>query len=168
MTNDNEGVVTIDGMTIDTESGEILEMPEGFSGDKLGWLCVRARQCREQETTWKQAAGYYKQGIGALLNQAGQKSIATEFGRASWRGRQNRTGDPSKIDQVAREFELDADQMTAIYATATKLDPKELDLLKAGVVPPEAIDALITESPSEWVQVDAPRLDAPNITKGDR
>lgn len=160
------GPIKIDDVVIDSETGEILEMPPGFSGDQLEWFVVRARQAREQEQTWKAAGGYFRKVIGGLLTQAGEKTIRTQHGIASWRGRQNRKADPARLEGVAAEYELDADAVTSILSTAKTLDVKRLDELKA-IIDPEAIDALITEDPTEWVQVDAPRLAAPKIEKGE-
>ena len=70
-----------------------------------------------------------------------------------------------RFSQVTGDFELGTGQIDALLLTATSLDGRKLDALaEDGFVPREAIEALIEETHSEWLQV-SPILKMPPVVE---
>lgn len=152
----------IGDIIIDEETGEILQMPEGI-GDPLEWFTHLANEANAASNAWKATAGMYRQAIGRLLDQAGVKSMKTQYGTPGWRGRLNRKGRPERLPEVTEQYELSRDQQNAILGCASALDAKLLDALEG--VPQEAKSDLIEVSESSWVQITPPRPAPPDVEK---
>lgn len=166
---DSKGsAVKIGDVIIDEQTGEILECPEGI-GDRMEWLTHLAVEAKDQEKTWASAGGMYRQAIGKLLDEAGQKRIATEYGIPGWRARLDRRAKPDNLPELIKEHELSEGQVNAVFTTARELDVGRLDILvKQGVIPAPVARGLTTEKESSWVQIDVKRKAAPEVERIER
>lgn len=156
----------IGDLVIDEETGEVLEWPEGVSGDKISALILRAVQARRNREGWEQAEALYKRAIGDQLSRAGVKAAKTQWGTASWRAPQpSPVGRADRLEAIAELHELTGTDLLLIYSCGTHIDGKRL-LLLAEKVP--SLAKAITEM-IEWretkvhVRIDPPREAAPEI-----
>jgi hypothetical protein len=63
----------VDGLLVDLETGEILEFPEGITGDKFEWAKHKLLQAQEQEKVWKARVQIFKSSLGKMLIDMGVK-----------------------------------------------------------------------------------------------
>lgn len=151
----------VDDLIID-EDGVVLELPQN-AGDLIELLTYRLTTLQESERAYKQAIMLLKLALKRELERLDLKSLQTQYGRPSIRSRTTRKGIVGRLPAVAEKFELSNEQFEGILHTASSLDVKRLELME-GLVPHEAIEALIEETTSEWVQV-APILREPPVVE---
>jgi hypothetical protein len=151
--------VSAGGLLIDPETGEVLagSTPGGESDfDQL------TRACREAQQQIKEAEEVLKAARAALLkllSDEGLPSMRTPYGTASVISKTTRTGKPERVDEIVRRFELARDQVEQIWMCAASLDAKKLDALaEAGALPADAVQSMIDEKRTSYVQVSAPRV----------
>ena len=163
--NDHEPrAVKVDDLVVDELTGEVLELPEN-AGDKAEFLTYRLTALQEAERAYKQAIVLLKLALQRELEKLDLKSLQTQYGRPVIRSRTTRKGRVERMPTVVDDFELSDQQTTHILDAATSLDAKYLDTLaEKGIVPREAIEALIEETHSEWLQV-SPILKAPPVVE---
>ena len=142
--------VKVDDLIIDESSGEILELPEN-AGDVVEFLTYREVELKRGEDAYKQARTLVKLALKRELEKLDLRSLQTQYGRPVIRSRVNRKGQMDRLQAVARDHELTREQMEFILWCASSLDAKRLESLDS--VPREAIEALIEETTSEWLQV---------------
>ena len=156
--------VKVDELIIDEDTGEVLELPEN-AGDKTEFLTYRLVTLQEAERAYKQAIFLLKLALKKELEGLDLKFLQTQYGRPVIRSRTTRTGKVERIQEVKESFELSVAQVNHILDAASSLDAKYLDDLAAvGTVPREAIEALIEETHSEWLQV-SPVLKEPPVVE---
>ncbi len=146
-----EEAIKIGDLIIDEHTGEILQLPEGI-GEPLAWLTHKANEAIRASKTWEGIGGMYKKALGELLNQAGVKSIKTEYGAPGWRERKNVRARVDRLPQVIEDFELDHGDLLGLLMCVSGLDVKRLNALKG--LPDGAKEKLIDEQPSTmYVQI---------------
>ena len=163
--NDHEPrAVKVDDLVVDELTGEVLELPEN-AGDKTEFLTYRLVTLQEAERAYKQAIALIKLALKRELEKLDLKSLQTQYGRPVIRSRTTRKGKAERLAQVCRDFEITVTQVEHIRQCTSTLDARMLDsLAELGTVPREAIEALIEESTSEWVQV-SPILKEPPVVE---
>ncbi len=145
-----EQAVKIDDLIIDEQTGEILQLPEGI-GEPLAWLTHKANDAIRNGKTWEGIAGMYKKALGELLNQAGVKSIKTEYGAPGWRERKNRTVRVDRLPDVIENYELDRGDLLRLLMCVSGMNVKMVDALE---LPDGAKEKLIDEHPpTMYVQI---------------
>ena len=154
--------VKIDDLIIDEDTGEVLEMPKGVTGELVEFLTFREVELGRGESAYKQARFLVKLAIKRELEKLDLKSLQTQHGRPVIRRRVTRKGQMDRLETVARNHELTREQMEFILWCASSLDAKRLESLDS--VPREAIEALIEEKTSEWLQV-SPVLKEPPVVE---
>ena len=156
--------VKVDELIIDEDTGEVLELPEN-AGDKAEFLTYRLVTLQEAERAYKQAIVLLKLALKRELEGLDLTSLQTQYGRPVIRSRTTRKGKVERLEKVRSDFELEDVEFAAIWRSATSFDAKALDALaESGFVPREAIEALIEETHSEWLQV-SPILKAPPVVE---
>ncbi len=156
--------VKVDDLIIDEDTGAILELPEN-AGDLTELLTYRLVTLQESERAYKQAIVLLKLALKRELERLDLRSLQTQYGRPSIRSRTTRKGKVERLERVVDDFELSDAQVVAILSEATSLDAKRLDILvDADFVPRKAIEALIEETTSEWVQI-SPVLKEPPVVE---
>ena len=156
--------VRVNDLIIDEDTGEVLEMPEN-AGDLVEFLTYREVELARGESAYKQARFLVKLALKRELEKLDLKSLQTQYGRPVIRSRTTRKGKVERFLKVVEDFELTGGQQDSIRFTASAYDPKRLDYLaERGYVPREAIEALIEETHSEWLQV-SPILKTPPVVE---
>ncbi len=156
--------VKVDDLIIDEDSGEVLEMPEN-AGDLVEFLTYREVELARGESAYKQARFLVKLALKRELEKLDLKSLQTQYGRPVIRSRTNRKGVAERLPRVIQDFELSREQQERLMYTASAFDAKRLDyLVEHDVLPREAIEALIEETHSEWLQV-SPILKTPPVVE---
>lgn len=157
--------VRVEDLIIDEDTGQILEMPDGVTGDLVEFLTYREVELARGESAYKQARFLVKLALKRELEKLDLKSLQTQHGRPVIRTRTTRKGLVERAAEVIDRYELSHEQSDAIFDTATSFDAKKLDFLAdTGVFPREAIEALIEETHSEWLQV-SPILKEPPVVE---
>ncbi len=145
-----EQAIKIDDLIIDEQTGEILQLPEGI-GEPLAWLTHKANDAIRASKAWEGIAGMYKKALGELLNQAGVKSIKTQYGAPGWRERKNRQVRIDRLPDVIENYELDHGHILGLLLCASGLDVKMVAALK---LPDGVKEKLIDEMPpTTYVQI---------------
>ncbi len=159
--------IRVNDLIIDEDTGEVLELPEN-AGDLVEFLTYREVELARGESAYKQARFLVKLALKRELEKLDLKSLQTQYGRPVIRSRTTRKGKVERLGDVERDHELTRGQVIQILFCATALDPKKLDELAAS---PEwgrdfglAIEALIEENTSEWLQVN-PVLKTPPVVE---
>ena len=156
--------VKVDDLIIDEDTGEVLELPEN-AGDKAEFLTYRLVTLQESERAYKQAIVLLKLALKRELEKLDLTSLQTQYGRPVIRSRVTRKGKVERVPAVRHDFELSQQAWHCIFYAASSFDAEELDhLAEVGAVPREAIEALIEETHSEWLQV-SPVLKEPPIVE---
>ena len=156
--------VKVDDLIIDEDTGEVLELPEN-AGDLVEFLTYREVELARGESAYKQARFLVKLALKRELEKLDLRSLQTQYGRPVIRTRVNRKGKVERLAQAIVDFEISGAQRDAIMGTATSFDGRLLDnLADNGFVPREAIEALIEENTSEWLQV-SPVLKTPPVVE---
>ena len=156
--------IRVDDLIIDESTGEVLELPQN-AGDKAEFLTYRLVTLQEAERAYKQAIVLLKLALKRELEGLDLKSLQTQYGRPVIRTRTTREGIPSRLEEVREKFELRSHMVSAIWQSATAFDSKALDALVEDYnVPREAIEALIEETHSEYLQV-SPVLKPPPVVE---
>lgn len=163
--NDHEPrAVRVNDLIIDEDSGEILELPEN-AGDLVEFLTYREVELARGESAYKQARFLIKLALKRELEKLELKSLQTQYGRPTIRTRTTRKAEVGRLAQVIRDFEITVGQVERIRQCTSSLDVGMLDgLAELGTVPREAIEALIEENTSEWLQVN-PVLKTPPVVE---
>ncbi len=165
MTDHEPRAVKVDDLIIDEESGAILEMPDGVTGDMVEFLTYREVELARGESAYKQARFLVKLALKRELEKLDLKSLQTQYGRPVIRSRTTRKGTVERLRKLLVDFELSSVQIMDTLYCASSLDAKQLDVLaEDGIVPREAIEALIEEQTSEWLQV-SPVLEEPPVVE---
>lgn len=153
-------------LLVDEETGEILEWPADAGADRLEYLGRQRAEARRQESAWRQLGGFHGRLLLALL----EAEQLDAYNGASVRilrqpGRDNRYGDPAKIPQAWRRFELTPVQLDAIWRCATRLDRQALlEQETAGELPAGLTEFLTAgQIGAPYVRVDTARRSAPRI-----
>lgn len=153
----NVRVAFVDDLVIDEDTGEVLEWPQELRDlpGKAEYLAMRLEQAEDAYKVWRQYAGYLKQALGRLLDDAGVDSLRTAYGTVRWVAAVTRTGRVERLPQVERDYELSREQVGMILACAKSLDADLLEGLKqspqfAGCE--DAIAALIEERTARYVR----------------
>lgn len=154
--------VIVGEIFVDPESGEVLEIPAGVV-DLMEWLALQDLEAVENITGWEQRRAILKAKVKDQLARNGLQSVKTRFGTfRSVDSSTTETGQPDRVPEVVREFELGKEAELAIYQTAKTLDVKGLRALPVTMVPPVAREALIESAPKRgFVKRDPPRAAAP-------
>lgn len=156
--------VKVDDLIIDEDTGEVLELPEN-AGDLVEFLTYRERQLKDGEDAYIQARVLVKLALKRELEKLDLRSLQTQYGRPTIRSHTTRKGKVERAEQVVDEFELSPSQAILIFSSAASFDAKNLDALSdKGLLPREAIEALIEETTSEWLQVN-PVLKPPPVVE---
>ena len=164
--NDHEPrAVKVDDLIIDEDTGEVLELPEN-AGDLVEFLTYREVELARGESAYKQARFLVKLALKRELEKLDLKSLQTQYGRPVIRSRTTRKGKMERLLSVSGQYELTNEQVVTILGCAASLDAKALDAL-TGLSPDlaPAIEALIEETHSEWLQVSPVLKEPPVIEK---
>ena len=163
--NDHEPkAVKVDDLIIDSDTGEVLELPEN-AGDMVEFLTYREVELARGESAYKQARFLVKLALKRELEKLDLKSLQTQHGRPVIRSRTTRKGKVERLEGIVKKFELEREQVFAIWQSATDFEAKVLDYhAESGFIPREAIEALIEENTSEWLQVN-PILKTPPVVE---
>ena len=152
-----EAVYVIDGAVIDIETGEIIE---GVSGDQFEWLVLRDLQAKRNIEGWGQARATLKKAMTRLLNQAGQRSIATAYGvPIIMDPPPTETVDLAKLAEALDEIEMTPAAQASFYRQAAQAVRPEA---VRAFLPETVCDRVISAKPREsYVQVNPPRAAPP-------
>lgn len=161
----------VDDLIIDSDTGEVLELPQN-AGDKAEFLTYRLVELQNDERAYKQAIMLIKLALKRELETLDLKSLQTQYGRPVIRSRVTRKGMVERLAGVMAQYELSYGQAQTILTCASALDPEKLDIIAEGdvsipdeaTIPREAIEALIEEKTSEWLQV-SPILREPPVVE---
>jgi hypothetical protein len=158
--------VKVGDLLVNEESGEILEWPAGWTGDKFEHLTLQAVKAQQNIAGWEQSLGIIKRALGWMLSQADQRSIRTPYGTPRFASRVDRVAAPERVPQVVEQMELGREIEALIWMTAKALDPKKLtELEQNGVLPEGVARALIEDKPrGPWLQIDPPKEQPPEIS----
>lgn len=156
--------IRVEDLVIDADTGEILS--ERNVG--IDELCMRLKDGAEQEKNWKAANGLLKAAIGRKLDDDGVRRALTPYGTASWQTRMTKSAAVPGFQDLATRYALDEIDIESLSECVSSLDPKKLDRVRAeaiedGTAPNlvAAIDDLIQEKASHYVQLWPLRRDAP-------
>ena len=137
-------------------------MPEGI-GEPLEWLTHKANEAIRASKTWEGIGGMYKKALGELLNQAGVKSMRTQYGAPGWRERKNVRARVDRLPEVIEDYELDRGDLLGLLMCVSGLDVKMLSALK---MPDGMKEKLIDEHPSTmYVQITPAAPEPPAVEK---
>ncbi len=163
--NDHEPrAVRVEDLIIDSDTGEVLDLPEN-AGDLVELLTYREVELARGESAYKQARFLVKLALKRELEKLDLKSLQTQYGRPVIRSRTTRKGKMERLPNVSGQYELTNEQVVTILGCATSLHATQLDALAASdYIPREAIEALIEETTSEWLQV-SPILKTPPVVE---
>ena len=163
--NDHEPrAVKVDDLVVDELTGEVLDLPEN-AGDLVEFLTYREVELARGESAYKQARFLVKLALKRELEKLDLKSLQTQYGRPVIRSRTTRKGKVERVDKVADDYELGSVELALIAGCASSLSVDALEILvKDGEVSREAIEALIEETHSEWLQV-SPILKTPPVVE---
>jgi len=141
-----------------------------ISGDKFEWLTLQAVRAQQNIKGWEQTDGIIKRALGWMLSQADQRSIKTPYGTPRWASRVDRVASPERVPQVVEQLELGREIEGLIWMTAKALDPKKIiELESNGILPEGTAKLLIEDRPrGPWLQIDAPREQAPVVERVSR
>lgn len=180
---------TEDGFLIDTDSGEVLEWPEGITAaNRLDYLIARAEEAGRNERSWKSFKDALRRRIGADLDRLDARSYRSPYGTARWQaGRESAMAPVERVPEVAEIFELAREDVDRLMACVTALDVGHLEALRqaeierlreaagapddaeiVGAASPllDAIDSLIVRtSGAPFVMIDRPRPAPPDRVK---
>jgi hypothetical protein len=149
--------VEVEGLLIDEDTGEVLDWPEGVTGDRFEWIKSRMIEANAQKTRWDQLCGYYKQALGRMLDEMGVK----KHEGVQWVAPQERPWiDPVKLGVWLSETEVPIPMRLAVYDRATKA-------LDAGIVRDMLPDLDIIEykASKPYIRFDTPQRAAPEIRR---
>ena len=156
--------VKVDDLIIDEDTGEVLELPEN-AGDLVEFLTYREVELARGESAYKQARFLVKLALKRELEKLDVKSLQTQYGRPTIRSRTTRKAGIEQLYKVMVQYELSKEQVEQIIACAATFSPGGLDFLADNeIIPREAIEALIEETHSEWLQVN-PILKTPPVVE---
>lgn len=153
-------------LLIDEETGEVLN--EEDLG--LDFVALQIRDAAEQEKQWKNYGGQLKAVAARKLDELGVEKTLTPHGTLGWRGRTIRSAPVSDWNDLAERFGLDDIAIDVLQKCASELDVKRLARIRnmaarLGADGDEnlvdAIDSLIQERYSRWIQLTPLRKDAP-------
>ena len=165
-TDHEPNAVKVDDLIIDEDTGEILEMPEGVSGELVEFLTFREGELARGESAYKQARFLIKLAIKRELEKLDLKSLQTQHGRPVIRSRTTRKAGIARLYKVIAKYELSKEQVEQIIACAVTFSPDGLDFLADNdIISREAIEALIEEKTSEWLQVNPVLKEPPVVEK---
>ncbi len=160
--------VRVNDLIIDESSGEVLELPEN-AGDVVEFLTYREVELKRGEDAYKQARALVKLALKRELEKLDLRSLETQYGRPTIRTRTTRKAGVERLVQVQHDFELNQQQRDCIFLTASTFNVKDLEhLADVDVLPREAIEALIEETTSEWLQVSPVLKTPPTVEKVSR
>ncbi len=164
--NDHEPrAMKVNDIIIDEETGEVLEMPQN-AGDKAEFLTYRLVELQNDERAYKQAIVLIKLALKRELETLDLKSLQTQYGRPVIRSRVTRKGKVERLVRVQADHELSKEQTEQIMYCASALDTGLLEFLAdEGRVPRDAIEALIEETRSEWLQVSSILKEPPVVER---
>lgn len=153
-------IITLDGVSVDAETGEILD---DIPGDRMGWIAAQLARIKGEIKGWTLAETLLRQEAERLLIAAGVQSISTPYGRVGLRlGRE--TVDPDAATALV-ERQWDEDPLTQLlfYRTcASTLNARAVKDFLAPHVPPEELERVIRTG-RDYIQLDPPRHSAPVI-----
>lgn len=164
--NDHEPrAVKVDDLVVDELTGEVLELPEN-AGDLVEFLTYREVELARGESAYKQARFLIKLALKRELEKLDLKSLQTQYGRPVIRSRTTRKGKVERLPKAVDDFELTSEQVALILRCSSALAPDELDVIAeiGGGNIRDAIEALIEETHSEWLQVN-PILKTPPVVE---
>ena len=75
-------VIIIDGVTVDQDTGEILDFP-GDPERKIEYAQRQKLMAAEQERQWKATSQLWGRALGALMEDANLKTVSTEEGKTT-------------------------------------------------------------------------------------
>ncbi|MGD9894081.1 MAG: hypothetical protein AB7R89_11665 [Dehalococcoidia bacterium] len=146
------------GLLIDPATGEVLAGSTSGAASDFDQL---TRVCREAQQQIKEAEEVLKAARAALLKLLTDEdlpSMRTPYGTASVITKTTRTGKPERVEEIVHRYELAREQIEQIWMCAASLDAKKLDALaEAGALPVEAVQGMVDEKRTSYVQVSAPR-----------
>ena len=155
--------IVIDGLIIDEETGEILDLPDG-AGEPIAYLTARALAAKSASDEWERVYNIMRHSLGKLLKDAGLERLATEYGTPGWRSRKVDKAVLERLPEIVKAHELNAQQTALIFSCASTLNVGRLESLKmTGAMPPDAIEELIERGSTSWVQIDKPRPLPPRV-----
>ena len=167
VSNSIQEAVRLNNLLIDEETGEILsETDIGIDS-----LAHQLKDATEQRKAWEQAEQLLKLAIGKKLDDANTKAAETPWGVIGWVVQARPSAKFDRLEQVAGEFGLVEEEVSALMECGRDFDVKKLrELQKMLVGKPhsemlvQAINALIEEKTVAYVQLRplrkvAPRLD---------
>lgn len=178
---DQVRAVRVEDLVIDADTGEILS--ERNVG--IDELCLRLKDGQEQEKNWKAHNGLLKAAIGKKLDDNNVRKALTPYGTAAWQTRITKSAPVQGLKSLAERYGLTDVDIETLAECVAQLDPKKLDQLRREEITAgqdddvetnadlvAAIDDLIQEKASHYVQLwplrrDAPVLQAVELTGED-
>lgn len=163
-------------LLIDVDSGEILSDED----PGLDELCRLLKDGKEQEKSWKAYNALLSSVVGRKLDELGVQRALTPYGSPMWRSRTTRSAplDSTKLGDLIERHGLSPIDVEQLMECAAELDPKRLDQVRRDVLDDAevnalaaadgllaAIDELIQERTSTFVQLMPLRQAAPAIER---
>lgn len=155
-------VMTLNGVTFDADTGEILD---DIPGDRVGWLAAQLAKAQAQIKGWQQAEIILKQNIEQEYVATGVRSVATEYGTPRLM-LGTETADVALVKDAALSlFAEDAVGAAEFYrACANGFNAKLVKDWLGPRIGLEAVDALMRRG-KDYIRLDPPRDEAPRVRK---
>lgn len=155
---DTIDALLVDDIVVDPQSGEILEGIDPNDTDRLMGL---ARDAQEQMKAWELRYDVLRRVLEKKLSDANLRSLDSDRGKASIRGRITYTANVTWADlwDIAEDYGVtDGEMQEVIRAALKSLDVESLKAswLRLGL-DRRALRVLIKESRAGWVQLDPVR-----------
>ena len=150
--------IIIDGVTIDEDTGEIIE---GVEGDALTWAIQAYQNAKLNIRGWEQTQALAKQAMERLLDEAAERSIKTDYGTASLRAGRDTIDSAGLKAAIATAEMTDGERLDFFQSCAGGFGTKKTRdwLVKAGLL--SLLDGLVSHGDG-WVHVDPPRAAPPD------
>lgn len=160
MSGDKEAELLVDidaGLWVNTETGEVLEWPEGLAvAERFAWAAEGLLDANAAVKAWEQRAIMCKIALAGILKAEERRSLTVKPAgggqpvKAGYKTRTNRKATAERLREVYRAHEIPAEHAEAVIkAAAATLD---LETLAEAVFTDELLAEIVEEKTSEWIE----------------
>jgi cobalamin biosynthesis Mg chelatase CobN len=167
-------VVKVDDLAIDEQTGEILEYPDGWTGDLIDYLAQREEYASQQSKEWKRSQDMLRFAIGKMLRERDIEAYTTRYGQSiKLRQTTRRSATFDRLQSLMNRKRLPATLCRSIaQQLAATFDVDGLKRLAANLeangstVHAQIIrEELIEEKVTRYIQVDPAKAEAPTMIR---
>lgn len=80
----SQDLIRIDGLVIDPDTGEVVEWPDGWAGDRIEHLLAAYHEAALNLDGWQARIGQLKAALGRQLEDRDLRSLSTALGTVRW------------------------------------------------------------------------------------